>query len=163
MGALWCPEGVDEKDWERDVFLALELLNGSTQLDDRGKYRRLFLSADTEPTENEARAALRRVLDGLQQLTGHCILGRLGELFDPQKSDHPIPRKLLFQKLDQGHSDPARDAEISFWVECKLYDSPDDMDNGKRNKTGLMDAYKAVAKETGLSPKQVRRIYKKPV
>jgi hypothetical protein len=48
-------------------------------------------------------------------------------------------------------------------VEMELYDTPDDMDNGKRNKTGLMEAYRAVAKKTGLSPKQVRRIYKKPV
>ena len=51
-----------QKEFDRCQRLAWGLLNGTEGSSKNGVARRVFLSANTKPTENEAREALCRIL-----------------------------------------------------------------------------------------------------
>jgi hypothetical protein len=146
----------EEEAYERDVNTACALLWGLSGQDSRGMPCTEFLSATTKPTEQEARAALARVLEQ-ENVPRHILLG-LARLFDPDpKRDR---RKLIFQGwLNQGRHDPERDQYIDWCVEQEIVDW-DDEKGPVRNHTTLQQAYQAVADHIGISAEQVRRIYK---
>jgi hypothetical protein len=146
----------EEEAYQCDVDAAAKLLSGIHKQDARGAPYDEFLSATTKPTDQEARAALARVLEH-ENVPRHILLD-LAYLFNPDPKRHR--RKLIFQDwLNQGRHDPGRDQWIEFCVEQEIVDW-DEKEGPVRNSTTLQDAYQAVADQVGLSAEQVRRIYK---
>jgi len=92
---------------DRDYSLAQDLLNGARGVDKNGVQRRVFLSGKEEEA---GRKALRRVLEYFAKTTGANILEDIANLFDPIKQGE---RKVVFKRLNQGHTDPVRDEDIS--------------------------------------------------
>jgi hypothetical protein len=142
-----------QKEFHRLYSLALDLLNGTRGPDKRGVHKRVFLSAKTKPTEEEARRALCRILRYWERCVGADLLGAIANVFDPNGSGE---RRVVFKKLSQGHSDPVRDGEIANMVYWQLFDLRDEGD--VRNDTKVCDAYETVGEEVGLTPERVKRI-----
>jgi hypothetical protein len=150
----------EQQAFERDVELALQLLDGIPRGDERkGPTEWDFPSSTTTPTEKEARAALSRVLrlgaratiDALAPPFLNLILLRLAELFTSTgKKGAAPPRKLIFKRLNQGHPKPDRNRTIAYCVQ--------DLRGEKRTYD---EAIKEVADKFGLSDRQVARICSK--
>jgi hypothetical protein len=110
-----------------------------------------FLSRKTDPTEEEARRALCRVLRNKDQNPPVTILEALARVFDPDlpKGGHPWLKAVL-KKRTQGHSNPYQNIAIAEKVlELILL--------GKTYE----DAIERVAEITGKSQEHVKRIYGK--
>jgi len=138
----------EEHVYDRDVHLAEQLLQGFLERDSRGLFRLKYSSANTRPTEKDARSALRRVLR--RGNVPFMILWHLANLFDPTDAEQN-PRKVVFKKLSQGHADTYRDSLIAADVECTLRDMPPG--RGRKSR-----AYVSVGERLNISPEQVRRI-----
>jgi hypothetical protein len=149
----------EREEYQRDVELAWDLLHGIQEDDKNGLPTFKFLSATTKPTEKEGRAALRRVLQ--RENISAAILEHITNLFDPRYAELN-PRKVVFQKHDQGHANPDRDERIRELVFDVLHDFPDGPNGFPiRNKTKITKAYEIVAKRVGVSPDQIKRIYRR--
>jgi len=127
--------------FDRHLELANKFLHGTEQ---PGKHvrKRVFLSADTKPSEKEGREALCRILQYLAKTTEVGALNSLADMFDPD-----------------GKSDPLRDNDIEDLVFNELLDLSQDPPV-PTNKT-LREAYEIVSDKTGLGPEQIKKIYSK--
>lgn len=107
-----------------------------------------FPSATTRPTENEAKAALARLL--VMDDPPSAILRMLASAFDPD-GGHGLntERRLKFERPSQGHSDRMREAAIA----QLMYDLC--------GRMKYKDAADEVSRQTGISDRQVKRIYAK--
>jgi hypothetical protein len=111
----------DRGAYELDVETALKLLTGVWQRGKNGKYSVYHCSSNTNPTEKEARAALSRVL--LSGDVPDLLLGLLSILFSPELvgSVNPVQRKVVFKRLNRGHSNLMMDMIIAAAVQhCRL-------------------------------------------
>jgi hypothetical protein len=147
------------EEFDRHYSLAIELLDGTKGPDRRGVNKRVFLSANTKPTEEEARRALCRILRYWERCTGANLLGAIANVFDPNGNGE---RKVVFQKLTQGHNDPVRDDEIADMVWWQLHDfrymADRDESDIVRNNTKVREAHEAVGKRVGLTAERVKKI-----
>jgi hypothetical protein len=113
-----------------------------------------FPSATTKPTEKEARAALARVLtaDGPPEvlIAREHLLHDLAVLFDPYGDRGTVRRRVVFRNASQGHGDVDREMEIGTLVRIRK----DEL--GSYNK-----AVSEVAELSGISERQVQKIYQK--
>jgi len=141
--------------FDRHLELANKFLHGTEQ---PGKHvrKRVFLSADTKPSEKEGREALCRILQYLAKTTEVGALNSLADMFEP---DGKSERKIVFKRRSQGHSDPLRDNDIEDLVFNELLDLSQDPPV-PTNKT-LREAYEIVSDKTGLGPEQIKKIYSK--
>jgi hypothetical protein len=148
-----------QKEFDRLVSLAFGLLNGAKVPGKHGVSKRVFLSANTEPTEEEARRALCRILRYWAKCTGQGLLDAIADVFDPSGNGE---RRVVFKKLTQGHSDPVRDDEIADMVWWQLHDfrySADvDESDIVRNNIKVREAHEAVGKKVGLTRERVKKI-----
>jgi hypothetical protein len=133
---------------EDEVRLALALLCGVRGRDRNGLSEFSFLSGDTIPTEDQARAALSKLL--LSGSAPPVILWALAAVFAPD-GQSPLAQcnqqKAILQKINQGHSNPDRDHEIAYWV-----------DDLRRQRLSYEDAVKRVATAIRRSDDQVKKI-----
>ena len=107
------------EEHERDVELAKALLEGVRREDGpNGLPDVNFLSCDTTPTEEEARAALARVL--LSENIPSVVLWMLAGIFAPDgfRSGffHPGQRRAVFKNRSKGHSNNQRNIEIAYRI-----------------------------------------------
>ena len=142
-----------------DIDLAFELLQGRKNAD-TGNVE--YLSADTKPTEKEARAALARVLLTFGRhartlpLFGGLLLTNLAHLFDPSVNRSSLKRfwnnrTVDFRNISTGNTNAWRDYQIAVEVQ-------------KRCKAGLPKgkAIEEVAKKFGLKePRHIKKILAK--
>ena len=140
----------DQEAYERDVEIALALLRGFWGRDKNGRYSVQHCSPNTNPTEKEARAALSRLL-----LTGDVpdlLLLLLAILFTPELfgAANPVQRKVVFKRLNTGHSNVMTDMVIAASVQ-------------HLRNIGLSyeKATKEAAKAFRLEQRHVKRIYSK--
>jgi hypothetical protein len=144
--------------YELDVETALKLVTGVWQRGKNDKYSVQFCSANTKPTEQEARAALSRLLlvgelpDLLRLLLAILFTPNL---FGDVKPSVGVPknivqRKVVFKKLSTGHSNPITDVIIAAMVQHLR-------DRGRRYEKAI----KEVAKVNRLDERHVKRIYSK--
>jgi hypothetical protein len=103
--------------YERDVETGLALLTGIWHRGKNGRYGVHFCSANTKPTEREARAALSRLL-----LVGELpdlLRVLLAILFTPELfgSDNAVQRKVVFKRLNTGHSNIMKDMIVASLVQ----------------------------------------------
>jgi hypothetical protein len=135
--------------YELDVETALKLLTGVWQRGKNGRYSVHFCSANTKPTEREARAALSRVL--LNGDVPDLLRGLLAILFTPElfgPNPNPVQRKVEFKRLNTGHSNLMVDMIIAAGVQHLR-------DIGH----SYTRAIEKVAEAFGLDKRHIKRIY----
>jgi hypothetical protein len=146
----------EDEEFLRDINLAGALLNG--QWIEKGGLPYLeLLSADTKPTEREARLALYRVLrrmsedyprsnDGADPR--YYVLRSLAAVFAPFVTPDSGRPKAILKRQNQGHSNAPRDSVIAYEV-------------SKLRSEGLSydKATAAAADKFGKSQDQVKRVY----
>jgi integrase len=159
--------------YERDVELAAKLLDGIYQKDRDGFLSGVeYLSATTKPTEEEARAALARVLMGKPTLLSEGIMWSLARLFDPQVGQAgPPARKLVFETINHQYATAVHNFGIARRI---LYLMEGDTDGyapregrvvkpGKEWDESLRRSYDEAAAEVaekfGISERHAKRIY----
>jgi hypothetical protein len=142
------------EEHKRDVRLAETLLHGVRRDGPNGFPVREFLSRNTTPTEDEARAALARLL--LRGTAPHLLLLGVASLFMPDAFRGPSPwslfspgeRRVVFRNRSKGHSNHARDGEILERIYILR----------QAGKT-YEEACSQVAEAAGIEVRQVKRIY----
>jgi hypothetical protein len=138
----------DREAYERDVEIALALLRGFWGRGENGRYSVQHCSPNTNPTEKEARAALSRVL--LSGDVPDLLLLLLAILFTPELSGsvNPVQRKVVFKRLNTGHSNVMTDMVIAALVQ-------------HLRNIGSKKATEEVANACRLELRHVKRIYSK--
>jgi len=142
-----------------DERIAYWLLIGAARRDKRGRLSRYNYSANTKPTETEARAALAKVL--LSGDIPRCILSSLALLFDPKAPrvendafdvvfDPPPRRKLVFKNISRGHSN--RDGELQIAILVARY---------RGCGCSYAEAVAKVEQKFGIGERQIKRAYSK--
>jgi plasmid stability protein len=136
---------------DSDVALSVNLLCGVFIENGKGGAV-TYLSRHTKPTENEARAALARVL--LSKEVPPIVLAALAGAFAPKdmQTKNPILRSLdarraVLQNQNQGHRNDLRHFNIAYEVDAR-----------RRDGASYNGAAASVAEEYGLSERQVKRI-----
>src|SRR5215472_8624306 len=145
---------------DRDVHLAIALLHGRANK----KARIEYLSAQTNPTEKEARAALARVLLAfVKELHPHAaltygmrhILTGLAHLVDPSGNNSPTKRfwnnrQVKFRDISTRKSTAWKDVTIALEVQMR------------REHTRTKDeAVERVAEDFGVTARHVKRVIRK--
>jgi hypothetical protein len=150
--------GRDGDSTMSDQQMALFLLNGLEEHGPDGFPSLRVLSEGTNPTEDEARAALTRLL--LQGSLGRLkvpdlVLWSLAAVIAPDRFRDPgfglfSPgwRRVIFKNRGQGHSQGRRHFEIACWI----YDQ---RMAGKTEPAAVREA----AARTGIKERQIRNIY----
>ena len=166
--------------YERDVGLAGKLLDGIYHEDRDGLVSEIeYLSDKTNPTEDEARAALARVLLAKPTRLSQGLIRSLAELFDPQVGDGvPSARRLVFETIDHQRATSIRNAQIAYFIYGLRHEWPDEYgpesewpdghgpewdDVAKkwkltRNKT-YEEAIAAAVEKFGIGERHTKRIY----
>jgi hypothetical protein len=144
--------------YKRDVETALALLVGVWGRGKNDRYSVQFCSATSKPTEQEARAALSRLLlvGELPDLLRVCLAILFSpDLFRDVKPSGGVPpsivqRKIVFKRLNTGHSNPLMDVLIAAMVQH--------LRNGGRP---YEKAINEVTKATKLDERHVKKLYGK--
>jgi hypothetical protein len=145
--------------YQRDADFASKLLSGIWHTDRDGIVTEIeFLSNNTKPTEDEARAALARVLRAKDTILSRSCIERLADLLDP-KTDHPRPRKLVFKTIDTDFATGVRNAQIAFWILNQQIGNAIDPEELK----DYNEATEAAAERFGMSDRHAKRIYRDTV
>jgi hypothetical protein len=146
--------GYTDVDADRDEDLATPLLHSALQEGPDGFLRYRFLSKETSPTEDEARAALTRLL--IHGRASKAIQALLAEVFAPDGFCPPEgmdfllgKRRAIFRNRTRGHpADPIREVKTA-WEVLRL------------RKSGMSadDACASVAEKCGMRDgRQVKKI-----
>jgi hypothetical protein len=144
--------GAEREEHKRDIGLAMALLCGIVRRDASLDWLICgleFLSSYTNPTEDEGRAALARLL-----LSGNVppvVLWALAAVFAPDDFGGQVPvsspRLAALQNRNQGHSNPDRDWEIAYQV-----------DTLRRDGASFEDACAEVAGSVGRHEDHIKKI-----
>jgi hypothetical protein len=137
--------------YELDVETALKLLSGIWQRGKNGRYSVHFCSATTKPTEQEARAALSRVL--LNGDVPILLRAMLAILFTPElfgSTRNFVQRKVIFKRLNRGHSNVMADMIVAALVQ-----------HLRNIGYSYEKATDEVANAYGLEQRHIKKIYSK--
>ena len=141
--------------YELDVETALKLLTGIWMRGKNGRYSVHFCSTTTKSTEQEARAALSRLLlvgelpDLLRVLLAILFTPDLFRDVKPSACAHPNPmqRKVVFKKLNTGHSNVMTDMIVAALVQ-----------HCRDTSHSSQEAIKKVAEAFGLDNRHIQKI-----